>query len=1420
MKKKNKILTSFMILISLTSIFLLSGINNSNVFGSTNNEPIASLAICSLDNEESLIISYEKGDEFAKWAFSHSYDFDPTADYIGTYEASMGEFYMEGSGSKTPFYHINFNSLETRSPSFSIDDTTSVTLLTETKKYLYLNCLSKYILTNNTNADPTNFIYEANDHLFSSKDHFVTSFNYGTNEPLIYYGGGGMTVTNPLELSYYLELDLKINSSFYNWNNLILQTWDTLSGWIQQNPYSISLNHPYYKVKLIDSDSSSIIYEDTIQQTFETTRTIDILDLKIKNNADELVNVSLFSNSSTVTSLHFEKESDYVSIDNNTYTVYNEENLQTNSSISFNNQTNNSEYYNVSSTLIEGENELMEASSIYISTIELEDDFKVAGGIHDWGTSNPPNDWVGTNLDSLTVESDYSGHDYHLEVVRAGTWGTAEMPYGGGASNSEWSAWFNLDSSSTQYLVLGLVDSIGSWSGACVYLINKNVYYWSSTSTWEDSGIDVISNTWYQVHCIWDKGGNQQIFLNGISIVDTNCINSQPTTYRIQIQNLDAYIDAWGMAEEGYIQDTNRFESGPYVEGDIDIEIPDLDLSQIKNFSLNFNFSSNNTYQSLNLSSYCFIHEDYNVINSSVNQGINFTFRLENYSVNYFAENLTLRLHINAANTTFFNLNMSYELIIFYYDRDPFTDLPSIGIAYEKRLFVNETNTILIDISKGYRNIDTIWIWDNITDVNETLGDSEGLYSKSFQFPTSIFYSIEVFVNDTSGNYRNITIDDIFVMKNHSYIITQNLRNKYIQYSNLEVAGVVQPTIGDVNISLYSPEGILLLTDLNLTSYYFNGSCGWYTINFTYNGSNSQLKTSLELVIELVPLNQSYETVYFSQEANFTSLIAPYSSRLTNITNGTWFVIVLDINNNELYNTSFDLWLQNEIAYTSPNTRECFISIANQRNDYLNWENYRLFVDGIPIYSNSFYQTIGVSINVSISTRFNKSITYMEYVVSRSSNYLPFTITQHSLKIFNQQLKFIHSNITFDPNYYVSDQYWSEWIAPNEVVEYLLTEDYYKVNLTEYETNTSTSYAYSLNSDDLLLVTSSNTLLNVLNNIENVNTTLGNQITNVEVNITNQNSEINNTIVNIEINLENTNSSLTNLLLNQETSINNIENNISTMFVYIENNFTTISNDINTSFTEINSSVYLINNSIYTSVQSVSASLVNVNNTIHGNLTLILSQNEYLTQIYQYTMFSDFLDWTNASRNVSYIEDQVRTTEFLNLYRNESLALQLKYESEIESLTLLSDETKELNLPKFGTEYRVKSLASGEYLTEWAPISNDTINLGFYEEPIRVSPEDIRLEIKDYLLIALFATITLAVIGILYVKTKANLSNKTISDKKKEPGVMDNSSLYLGRKKTSSGLINQKLKKQKKNLTILLVLISAILILFSLYFLR
>ena len=745
----------------------------------------------------------------------------------------------------------------------------------------------------------------------------------------------------------------------------------------------------------------------------------------------------------------------------------------------------------------------------------------------------------------------------------------------------------------------------------------------------------------------------------------------------------------------------------------------------------------------------------------------------------------------------------------------------------------------------------------------------------------------------------------------------------------------------------------ILLEDQRLGSNEFfvdEGTTIYFDIYDSFNSSIYQAsrlaKTFIDITLNVYSLkikNQKLAPVEYTLKNNdtvitksgylFENEILEYS-----VATGTYIFEYLKEGESTWENFTFS-FTSNQI-FVLNRSKMCFLSYSNQRGAYLEFNNYKTYINGTLLYENIFYRDIGVNIGIEIKDRYDISIKNQTYTVVSGDNYISVILTMYSLKIMNQQQNFNHININRDPNYYESGYSWSEWVAPNEIVKFNLFPGYYKINLTDNEGGSYSFYAYTLNGDDILLISSNNVISQVIYNIANVNTTIGNQITNVEINITNQNSEINNTIVNIEINLSNVNSTLGDLLTNINLDIININNNISNLYTFTENNFLNLGNNINNSFTLIENNIIAINQTISTLVigldgkitivnatintmftemsnqfivtqstldysftflnqtiiqignnitnnqialqnliiqraNDIDSSLINiqnlinlvnntvaneslviqtlinliganitsnhivinsllnlidnnitnnniqlvsileiignnittnhfviqtlidivgnnitnnhielltnlnlinttisqnqielinrllfinnsvnemaldltnqillVNNTIYsaildvsvsidfnsdnilGNISLTYQQNDFLTELYKQTMFSQLLNWSGSAYNYTLMEDRIDVWEFINNYKNESVQILLKYQDKVDNLTVSAQNTIDQYLPKDDVEYRLKSITTGEYLSDWEALpENRSVNFGFFETEVPYDPK-------------------------------------------------------------------------------------------------
>ena len=1167
-----------------------------------------------------------------------------------------------------------------------------------------------------------------------------------------------------IRLHYNFRPLISLNSSHFTYQNTRIELFDNVSSSYREMAWDdMYIQHYAYKCRIFNAETNEIVYKDADFVNFTRYRTINIRSLKLQNNSPEPVNVSLFESTTSVTTNTYERDDDYVSVANDTYFNYRETQSYRNATVEISEVAEEKDYYEI----VEIENNTSNYTTEFCNISKEPDKYEYQGV---FTFENDLSAWT-EEEDSGTTEilDNYAGHDNVVRIdddTSSATeiyTKTIDSISDTDQENETIETYMQItDSGYKPGMYLRLYDSADNlviWAGL------QNMEYRIDGSFYGS----VTGSEWYVLKCEIDFVNDEiAYFYNETRIAHKTAFTDGITFNKISFTSSKnaygfyAYFDSisytWDADyEEDDLYNFKKLTVDADFEKQVSVDLSDeLIQSNIQNISIAYNYKSNVSYQQIELRAYNLASMQNVTLNTTRNSDTEFHTHYTNLTAaaNFMNASNELLFYFNATNSSnSFSFNLEYfKVTLNYFNRTSVIAAPSVVISYRNEIEINETNAFEISVSSFF-NIRNITFWDNVSMSNVSLGTAEGNYSRYLTFTASRYYSVSIHAVDIQNNSKTINITNLFVSK-ISTEISVNYANRYLDYSSANITAETTESVA-CNITVFYPNATLFNTSSGSLDLSFdNAPCGWYLLRVQLN-SSTYLNQTIETVFELYPIN-TYTTVYFSEAANYSVIINPYSYVLTNISESLYnysFIHVLDLYDNALENATISN--SSSYAYTPPNYYQCFISLANQRNEYIDWENYQIRVDDTQIYNNYFYAELSTVANISIYTRFNKYLTSTTHTVERENNYIAITLTQHSLKIFNQQERFIFSNITFDPAYYSSNQYWSEWIAPGEIVSYMLSEGQYRVNISEYETNTSTIYSYTLNGDDILLITSSNTIYNVLSNVQNVNVSLGNQITNIEVNITNRQSQINSSIVNVDINLSNVNSTLGTLLLAQNTTLNAIDNNITTLYIYTQNQFSVLGNNINSSFAQINSSIYLVNNSIYTAVNSLEASLISINNTISGNLTLILAQNEYLTHIYQYSMFSDFLDWDNATQfNVDYLNNSIDYYTFINEFRNKSVELQLRYNSQIETLQMNALDKLNRYLPDTNVEYRVYSEADEEYLDEWQPLNETTVDIGFYEDAVPGTPDAIDITANDWFYFGLAALIVIAVVEVLYFKAK------------------------------------------------------------------
>jgi hypothetical protein len=174
-----------------------------------------------------------------------------------------------------------------------------------------------------------------------------------------------------------------------------------------------------------------------------------------------------------------------------------------------------------------------------------------------------------------------------------------------------------------------------------------------------------------------------------------------------------------------------------------------------------------------------------------------------------------------------------------------------------------------------------------------------------------------------------------------------------------------------------------------------------------------------------------------------------------------------------------------------------------------------------------------------------------------------------------------------------------------------------------------------------------------------------------------------------------------------------VRSNVTNNSIDIANNIFAINSSISEMITNLESNVLLVNDSIYTAVFDVSTQISIDSDNIIGNISLTYEQNEFLTELFKETMFSELLNWSGVGYNYSLIENQIDSFQFISNFRNASVELELKYLDQIEKIRMNAQDVADMMLPNLNVSYRVYSLDSNRYLDDWKPIEDNKINFGY-----------------------------------------------------------------------------------------------------------
>lgn len=610
---------------------------------------------------------------------------------------------------------------------------------------------------------------------------------------------------------------------------------------------------------------------------------------------------------------------------------------------------------------------------------------------------------------------------------------------------------------------------------------------------------------------------------------------------------------------------------------------------------------------------------------------------------------------------------------------------PSLSVAYENQINIEENNTFNIYPIKTVNDISIVKIWNNITLINETLSESSGYYSKNFNSSYSHYYSVEIYVEDISGFYNTMKIDNIFVLKNQIRINLENLQNKYIQYTSLNISASLYKfdgslISGSVNFTLKYPNGTIIKEDQtpNL-EYNFGYTCDYYTLIAEYFGDLDNLACSIETIFEVItPPGQSYKLIYFDEDPIFNITISPYSEEFHNMTSFSdenLYIMYFDIYNNELHSEVFNFSTTNTLDYTPEMLKQCRIIFTDQFSNLLLFENYHVYINNESMLSNIFYRSVDSILNITVFDLFGNLLYENDYTVEREDNFIDLTLNQFSLKILNQLHDSTILNITNQINPF--EFVLSEYIAIEELLSLYVKAGNYSIY---YLDDSGTEHTLNVKIDESKLII--------------LNTTY---------------HEVHFAFFD-----------LSGLGLDSSTArfyINGQRRDIGKNWVQGDNCSIEVLDYFNaTLYSESISLVRLTEYNIYLPVYTM---LINNNFTTSMELSI---QRIGIGIEFRQIIPAQYGFDIRLLANVEY--------GIHMYYTNGTLA---------ESKTVLLNEN-----------YK-------------------QISFGFYSEPVSITPEDIKIEMKDYLMLTIIAVISLTVIALILIKKSKDLENvpKTLRKTKK-----------------------------------------------------
>jgi len=489
----------------------------------------------------------------------------------------------------------------------------------------------------------------------------------------------------------------------------------------------------------------------------------------------------------------------------------------------------------------------------------------------------------------------------------------------------------------------------------------------------------------------------------------------------------------------------------------------------------------------------------------------------------------------------------------------------------------------------------------------------------------------------------NITLETTFRINISEFLFIKNLTENYLD---------IFLKIHKQNATLHFIFEFLDARSANFKILYENVS-GNTTLYST--GLNLACISYLFIVRLNLTLYNDTLSIMVYQVAPWGSTIRCLSKSLSNISvNYPFDLASFGIS---FYNLSFELYKVHILSNFNPifidgNISDESFSKSFLSTFYVECTNYT------QLYYPVFLSPKNAKVNVIIKDVFNNTLSNSTF---NSSELYVIILDVCSWKFKNNRDDiFVHIQLTptDNPNIIIS-----EWVAPQEIVTYLLQPREYQLKIT-YQTGETLTYNLSVHGDMFFLLNGT-VIGDVITSLQNINSTLINMIHKIDIKIENVNATIKNQTMIINLQIENLNASINEMLLRLKSNISSINATIETLLVNISSNVKNMNSILNTINSTLMETIINTNSSICSLIIDLRNNIMVINTTMgefQENITAMLTLINS-TLLESIKNLCDIMLTSNATINEvvmnisSYIMLVNTTLGMLKLLLNESIIM-------------------------------------------------------------------------------------------------------------------------------------------------------------------